>query len=186
MCELPFGCVDSTAGCRTVDHPSLVPFPATCHLSFIPTVRHSSRSRTSNRRQEHRIGAVNVRPELDRRSITKSRNVIPVDADKITSVDRDRTRLFTHGGNNFDGLSRMRGTRRIDDHTAWTYQTQRFGQQFPLQDNEFRDLRRLASPPRLGTSTKRTQASTRSVNEDPVVAGLKSAHATVGDVNSDR
>ena len=99
--------------------------------------------------------------------------------DGATAVERDAGvepfEVAAPGEHGVDHTPALREHRRAGDvghDPAGAYGVGRRAQQRPLQDHQPVDVGGLATPPRLGAPPQRAEPRARSVDEDPVEAGV--------------
>src|SRR5512144_2353177 len=124
----------------------------------------------AQQRDEHRVGAVAVRPQLHVGPATQLRNA---GQDGARVEPRDVRHLAQDVGDDDAGLGDVRGTGDVGDDATRPDGPQAAAQQTPLQRGEPGDVRGFAPPARLGPAPQGAEPGARRVDEDPVERGRR-------------
>ena len=140
-------------------------------------------------REEHRVGAVHVRPELHVRPLaqTVERPADGVGEQRAGVDDLDVVPALEHVAHDEAGLGDVGAAGGVGDDATGRDGIQRGGEQRALQRRQLGDVGRLAAPAGLGPAAQRTEPGAGGVDEHPRVGrGLVLAdHPPVGGADLD-
>src|SRR6478735_1068121 len=141
------------------------PCPSSSHARERFSV--SLRSQLAQEGEEHRVRAVDVRPELDVRPLAEAQELVPVRVDEQrSSIDElDVVATLEDVGDHEACLVEVRAARGVADEPAGRGRVDAGHQQLTLQAREGRHVTGRAPPPRLGAPTQRPETGARSVDE---------------------